>query len=129
MRYLSLHQVLSLHDQVITTSGGSSGIRDLAALESAITQPRVTFGGVELYPDLISKAATLGFLLIANHPFVDGNKRIGHASMEVFLVLNGFEINAGVDEQEELILAVASGKLSREEFEGWLKKHIQKIKP
>jgi len=71
-----------LHDRIIISSGGSHGIRDVSALESALAQPRATFDGVDLYPDLIAKAAALGFLLVANHPFVDGNKRIGHAAME-----------------------------------------------
>lgn len=114
-----------LHDHVITATGGSFGIRDLSALESAVAQPRATFDGNELYPDIVAKAATLGFLLVANHPFVDGNKRVGHAAMEVFLVLNGREIEADVDEQELIILSVASGQLSRMELEQWLKKHTR----
>ncbi len=124
MRYLTLPEVLTLHDRVITTTGGSSGIRDLSALESALAQPRATFNGDELYPDIVAKAATLGFLLVANHPFVDGNKRVGHAAMEVFLVLNGQEITADVDDQEQLILAVASGQLDRLGLEKWLRTHI-----
>jgi len=64
--------------------------------------------------------AALGFALIANHPFVDGNKRIGHAAMEVVLILNGFEVNASVDEQERVVLAIASGELNREGLVRWL---------
>jgi len=66
----------------------------------------------------------LGYSLIMNHPFVDGNKRIGHAAMETFLVLDGFEIDATVDEQEQIILRVASGELKREDFTKWLRDHI-----
>ncbi len=124
MRYLTLPEVLLLHEGVIATSGGGTGIRDLGALESSLAQPRATFGGEELYPDLVAKAAALGFFIISNHPFVDGNKRVGHAAMEVFLVLNGHEIEAGVDEQEQLILTAAAGKLTREELEAWLRDHI-----
>ncbi|MCP5053781.1 MAG: type II toxin-antitoxin system death-on-curing family toxin [bacterium] len=123
MRCLALYEVFLLHEGVIRNTGGSPGIRDLAALESSIAQPLATFDGKELYPDLIAKAATSGFLLVANHPFVDGNKRIGHAAMEVFLILNGFEIEADVDDQERLILDVASGKLNRDGFEHWLRGH------
>ncbi len=123
MRYLSLSEILRLHAEVIITSGGGNGIGDLGALESAIAQPRVSFGGRDLYPDVISKAATLGFWLIANHPFIDGNKRIGHAAMAVFLLLNGFTIQANVDEQEQIILDVASGSLNRKGFEQWLRGH------
>ena len=129
MRYLSLQEVISLHSLLISQSGGSSGLRDHGALESAVAQPETSFGGEELYPDLASKAAALGHSLIQNHPFVDGNKRIGHAAMEVFLLLNGHEINASVDEQENFIIEVASGKVSRIEFSEWISKHIVKNDP
>jgi death-on-curing protein len=125
MRFLSLPEVLLLHDRIIISPGGSHGIRDVSALESALAQPRATFDEVDLYPDLIAKAAALGFLLVANHPFLDVNKRIGHAAMEVFLVLNGHEIEASVDDQENIILAVASGKLNRRGLEQWLRKHTK----
>lgn len=125
MRCLSLSEVLLLHDHVITDTGGSFGVRDLPALESALAQPRATFDGNELYPDIVAKAAALGFLLVSNHPFVDGNKRVGHAAMEVFLVLNGREIEAGVNEQEHIILSIASGQLDRAELEQWLREYTK----
>lgn len=106
MRYLSLPEVISLHSLLIAQSGGSAGLRDRGALESAVAQPEASFGGEELYPDLASKAAALGHSLIQNHPFVDGNKRVGHAAMEVFLLLNGYEIEASVNEQETFIMDV-----------------------
>ena len=121
MRFLSLQEVISLHSLLIAQSGGGSGLRDLGALESAVAQPEASFGGEELYPDLASKAAALGHSLIQNHPFVDGNKRIGHGAMEVFLLLNGHEIDASVDEQEQIIIGVASGKVSRIELGEWLR--------
>jgi len=74
-----------------------------------------------------SKAAALGFSLIQGHPFIDGNKRIGHAAMEVFLVLNGFEIVASTDEQEATILAVAAGSLGPEAFGAWLERHVRAV--
>jgi death-on-curing protein len=94
MRYLTLNEVLVLYRRIIEETGGTTGIRDFNLLESALAQPRQTFGGTELYPTLVEKATALGFSLIMNHPFVDGNKRVGHAAMEVFLVLNGYEIKA-----------------------------------
>ncbi|RLD02550.1 MAG: type II toxin-antitoxin system death-on-curing family toxin [Chloroflexi bacterium] len=121
MRYLTLNEVVELHDYHTQQSGGSSGIRDKGALESAIAQPRVTFDRKELYPTIVEKAVALGFSLIQNHGFVDGNKRVGHAAMETFLVLNGYEIDASIDEQENIILQVASSKLGRKELEKWLK--------
>jgi death-on-curing protein len=84
----------------------------------------MTFEGVDLYPTLVSKAAALGYSLIMNHPFVDGNKRVGHAAMEVMLVLNECQLSADVDEQERIVLVVASGKLSRDEFTVWLEAHV-----
>jgi death-on-curing protein len=124
MEYLALDQVLELHKRVIEESGGSAGIRDVGALESALGQPQMTFDGEELYPTLVEKASALGFSLVLNHPFVDGNKRVGHAAMEIFLMLNGYEINASVDEQESVILRLAAGDLKREEFGDWVKTHL-----
>lgn len=124
MRYLTLSEVLELYYRVMEQSGGAIGIRDLNGLESALAQPRMTFGGQELYPTLVEKAAALGFSLIRNHAFVDGNKRIGHAAMETFLALNGYEIEASVDEKERVILQVASGEMDREAFTKWLRAHI-----
>ena len=89
MRYLALAEVVELHRRLLDATGGVRGIRDLGALESAVAQPKMTFAGLELYPTLVEKAASLGFSLVGNHPFVDGNKRVGHAAMETFLVLNG----------------------------------------
>jgi death-on-curing protein len=126
MRYLTLNDVLELYRQVMEQSGGSIGVRDIGALESALAQPRMTFGG-ELYPTLAEKAAAFGFSLIMNHPFVDGNKRTGHAAMETFLVLNGYEIEATLDEQERIILQVASGEVGHDEFTEWLRSHLAKL--
>ncbi len=123
MRFLSLPEALDLHERILATSGGGVGIRDFGALESAIAQPRVCFGGKDLYPDLVAKAAALCFSLVMNHPFVDGNKRIGHAAMETFLILNAGEIDASIDEQEQTILTLASGEMSRESFAAWVREH------
>jgi len=99
----------------------------LGLLESAVGQPRQTFGGEDLYPDLVAKAAALGFSLIANHPFVDGNKRIGHAAMETMLLLNGQEFDASVDDAERVVLAVASGQYRREELATWVREHARPV--
>jgi len=124
VRYLTLNETLELHRSIIAQSGGAPGILNLGALESALAQPRMTFDENDLYPTIADKTAALGFSLIQNHPIVDGNKRIGHASMEVFLVLNGFEISAPVREQEQIILNVASGALDRVGLSAWLRGHI-----
>lgn len=124
MRYLTLDEIVELHQRLILQSGGSSGLREIGALESAIAQPRMTFDGEELYATIIEKAVALGFSIVNNHPFVDGNKRAGHAAMEVFLVLNGYEIDASTDEQEKVIFAIASGKLKRDDLIDWLRSHL-----
>jgi death on curing protein len=127
IRYLTLVEIVDLHRLVIEQSGGGSGIRDVGALKSAIAQPRMTFGGEDLYLTIVDKAAALGFSIVMNHPFIDGNKRTGHAAMETFLILNGLEINVSVDEQEKIILNLASGKLEREAFTKWLKRNVKEI--
>lgn len=124
MRYLSLPEVLELHKAIISISGGAIDVRDFNGLESALMQPHLTFNRKELYPDVASKAASLCFSLVMNHPFIDGNKRTGHAAMELFLIFNGFEINASVDEQENIMLNLAAGKIDRIKFTSWLKTHI-----
>ncbi len=124
MRYLTLGEVLTIHHRVMEQSGGMAGVGDVGALESAIAQPRMTFAENDLYPTIADKAAALGFSIIQNHPFVDGNKRTGHAAMETFLYLNQYEIVADMTEQYEVILSVASSRIGREEFIQWLRKHI-----
>ncbi len=124
MQLLTLEQVLILHQRVIEQSGGATGIRDRDILESALAQPYMSYDGQYLYPTLIEKVAALGFSLINNHPFVDGNKRIGHAAIEVTLLMNGYEIQADVDTQETIIFAIAASEMSRESFLEWLQGHI-----
>jgi death-on-curing protein len=120
MRYLTLSEVMYLHRRIVEATGGAEGLRDPAALSSALAQPRATFGSTDLHATLLEKAAALCFSLVANHPFVDGNKRVAHAAMEVFLNLNGIEITASAEDQEELMLSLASGTASRAELLRWL---------
>jgi death-on-curing protein len=127
MRYLSLGEVVRLHQMLSESSGGASGIRDLGLLDSALAQPRATFGGLDLHPTVLEKAAALCASLVQNHPFVDGNKRVGHAAMATFLVLNGLDIAATVDEQEALILDLAAGRCRREDVLTWLQSHTKKL--
>jgi death on curing protein len=127
MRYLTLEEIIELHRILIERSGGSHGLRDQGALESAVAQPQMTFDQVDLYPTLSAKAAALAYSLIQNHPFIDGNKRIGHAAMEVMLVMSGYGIEAPVDEQEQVILEVASSQRPREALLEWLEQHLVEI--
>ena len=125
MRYLILAQVLDLYRRVVKSSGGSLGVRDLAGLKAALAQPRMTFGGNDLYSGVADKAAALAFSLILNHSFIDGNKRLGHAAMETFLVLNGYEVEASADEQESVLLRLAAGEVERGAFVDWVRDHIR----
>jgi len=124
MRYLGLGDILELYRRIMEETGGATGVRDINGLQSALAQPRMTFEGKDLYPSVAAKAAALGFSLIMNHPFLDGNKRVGHAAMELFLLMNGQEIAAAVDEQQETILRVAKGEIRREQFLNWLELHL-----
>jgi death-on-curing protein len=112
MRYLTLEHVTDLHRLVIFTSGGAKEWRNIIALEFAIAHPQMIFDGVDLHPSLAAKAASLAHFLIQNHPFVDRNKRIGHAAMEVLLILNGYVAAATVEEQERYFLSIASGHVT-----------------
>lgn len=99
MRYLTLDEVLEIYRHVMDQSGGMTGVRDVGALESSVSQPRMSFEGKDLHTTLTEKAATLGYSVIQNHPFIDGNKRTGHAAMEMFLLLNGYEIQYTVTKE------------------------------
>lgn len=127
MRYVTLAEVVELHRRLLQATGGAAGIRDLGALEAAVAQPKATFDGIDSYPTVIEKAAVLCFSLVQGHPFVDGNKRVGHAAMETFLVLNGTEIDAPLDDQERLMLDLAAGRVERNQLIDWLRQHLKPL--
>ena len=104
-------RVLLLYQMIVEATGGTFGIKSESLLESAIEAPYQTFDGIELFPSKIEKAARLGYGLISNHPFIDGNKRIGAYIMLSFLEVNGLYLDFSDEEIEEIALGVASGKL------------------
>ena len=108
---LSVETVLQMHELIAGKTGGSPELRDSALLESALNSPFQTFGGVELYPTVLEKGVMLGYGLICNHPFVDGNKRIGILAMLTFFELNGCELIATSDDVIRAGLGVASGDM------------------
>ncbi len=112
--FLSVDVVLKIHRRVIEEFGGDPGLRDRGLLESAMAMPQSTFGGVDLHVGLPEKAAAYHFQLCANHPFMDGNKRVAVAATEVFLLINGQELSAGDNDVEELTLGGAAGRLSKD---------------
>ena len=121
---LTVEQVLSLHRMMTRETGGDAGLRDRALLESALAAPFQTFGGEELYPTLADKAARLGFSLISNHAFVDGNKRIGVLVMLVFLLANGVRPALTNEDALRIGLGVASGEMSNESLLSLLRAHM-----
>ena len=124
MKILTKEQILLLHSQLIEGFGGSSDIRDNALLDSAINTPFQTYDSEELYPTLLDKASRLCFGLVKNHPFVDGNKRIGTHTMLVFLAINGVKLEYSDTELINLILSVAAGTQSDSDILRWLQQHI-----
>lgn len=120
---LNRSHVIMMHEQLIKETGGSSGVRDEGMLDSAIETIYQTFGGEELYPSVQAKAARLGYGLIKNHAFIDGNKRIGAHAMLVFLALNGYELEYTQEELFTIILKVADGSCSCEDLQEWVIEH------
>ena len=124
MKILKKRQILLLHSALIAESGGSDGVRDEGLLDSAVNTPFQTFSGQDLYPTVLEKAVRLGFGLIRNHPFIDGNKRIGTHAMLVFLNLNSITLSYEDDELISTILSVASGEMDADDLLKWIQQHI-----
>ena len=120
---LSKEKVLLLHQLIAEETGGSVGVRDVGLLESALNNAYSTFGGEELYKTKEEKAASLGFSLISNHAFVDGNKRIGVYVMISFLELNGIRIESSDEDVIALGLGVADGSMSQGDVLKWICDH------
>ena len=125
--YLSLAQVVELQHELLAAFGGLASVRDRGSLEASIARPAMTFGGEDLYPDLAAKAAALLHSLVLNHPFVDGNKRIGAAAAELTLELNGIAVVASDHELENVTLATARGEMSAEALAIWLRQRSRAV--
>ncbi len=125
MKILSKRQILMLHTALIAQTGGIDGVRDEGLLDSAINAPFQTFAEQDLYPTVLEKAARLGFGLISNHPFLDGNKRIGAHAMLTFMGVNQINLCCTDEELISLILQVASGRLDYDGMLEWLKSHLE----
>ena len=120
MTVLTQKQVITLHEMITRETGGSPDVRDAGLLSSAISSAYATFGGAELYPTAEEKGARLGFSLIANHAFVDGNKRIGMLAMFTFLEVNGISLRPSNEEFARVGLAVAAGEMKYQELLDWI---------
>ena len=114
-KFLSLTEVLEIHQDQLVRYGGGAGIRDIELLKSALGMPVATYGGKFLHTDVYEMAAAYLFHLVKNHPFVDGNKRVGAVAALVFLSLNGYDFDAPEDDFAEMVLAVARGTIEKAE--------------
>jgi death on curing protein len=123
-RYLTRAEVLFIHQAALAANGGMPGLRDSSLLDSAVAQPEMAFGGVDLYPTVIEKAAAVGFSLMNNHPFVDGNKRVGWAAMRTFLIVNGVSLAFDQQDGVRISLAIAAGEQSRADLVQWITDHV-----
>jgi death-on-curing protein len=123
---LSAAQVVALHAELLSNFGGRRGLRDRAALEAAVARPGMTFGGEDLYPDLATKAAALMHSLVVNHPFVDGNKRVG-AAAELVVEVNGHRLRVSDAQLEEVTFSVARGEMTAEALAIWFRQRMEPI--
>lgn len=123
--YVTLEQILVIHQDQIERYGGTSGIRTLSLLESAVLRPQSTFNGKELYTDIFEKAASLMHSLIRNHPFMDGNKRTGIVAGCVFLEINGVSLRISQEQLVTIAISIATKKMGIESITKCLKEHIE----
>lgn len=123
--FLSLAEVLEIHQDQVARYGGASGIRDIELLKSALGMPSATYGGQFLHTDIYEMAAAYLFHLVKNHPFVDGNKRVGAVAAFVFLALNGFDFDAPEDDFAEMALSVAQGDLDKIDVAVFIRRHTR----
>ena len=124
---IAIQDILALHIASIEKFGGAHGIRDLGLLESAVARPFQTFGGEELYPHPIDKAAALCESLIVNHPFTDGNKRIGFIALAALLLEYGLKLTATQQEAYDTMISVSTGQLRFEGLVDWLKGNVVQV--
>lgn len=125
MKYLNKKQILFLHGELIKNFGGLDGLRDEKLLDSAISAPFQTFDGHDLYPNLLEKATQLCYGLIKNHPFFDGNKRIGLHAMLVFLRANNISVKCDEKNLADLIFRIADETLTKKDLLNWLAEHAK----
>ena len=121
--FLTFAEIIEIHDYQIGHFGGGEGLRDIELLRSAIGMPSATFGGEYLHPTIIEMAAAYLYHLAENHPFVDGNKRVGAMAALIFLDLNGYDFDASDAEFTDMVLTVASGKMLKAEISLFFRQH------
>ena len=126
--FLTFAEIIEIHDYQIEHFGGGEGLRDIELLKSAIGMPSATFGGEYLHPTVIEMAAAYLYHLVENHPFVDGNKRVGAMASLIFLDLNGYDFDASDTEFTDIVVKVASGKILKAEISLFFRQHTHSRK-
>jgi len=121
--FLTLDDIIESHQNQIETYGGSHGIRDIGLLESAIAQPEASFGGQYLHADIFQMAAAYIYHLVMNHPFVDGNKRVGLEAALIFLEINNENLSASDEELVDLVLKTTAGQVGKREIADFFRSH------
>ncbi len=127
VRFIPKEVVLTIHADLLQRYGGKPGLRDMGLLESALGQPRMTFGGRYVHKTLFDKAAAYGYHVCKDHPFVDGNKRVAFVLMDIFLQRNGWEIVSPEEEAYSMVINLASGNLTKAKLSVWLREHSSKL--
>lgn len=127
-QFLSLEKILEIHQIQIREFGGSHGVRDIGLLQSASVMPQAQFGGQYLHPDLYEMGAAYLYHIALNHPFVDGNKRVGAMAADIFLLMNGIQLTLEETDFVEMVLKVAQRKMEKPEIATVLRKHSKKLK-
>jgi len=123
---IRLNDVLNIHDILIDKFGGTKGVRDQGALESALNRPYATFGELDLYPSQIEKAAAIFESVLINHPFLDGNKRTAYVLMKLILLEDGLDISADQDEKYQMVISASKGDIRFAEIVKWLQNRTKK---
>ncbi|MEH2417880.1 type II toxin-antitoxin system death-on-curing family toxin [Nostoc sp.] len=124
-RFISISQVVDIHQDEINSFGGTSGVRDEGLLDSALAQPQATFGGELLHPTIHEQAAAYLYHLAMNHPFIDGNKRTAFAVMDTFITLNGYSLNLSQEQAYNLVIRVVEKEIPKEELSAFLELHLE----
>ena len=127
IRFIPDEIVLTIHTDLLQRYGGKAGVRDRNLLDSALAQPKATFGHKYANKTLFDKAAAYGYHVCMNHPFVDGNKRVAFALMDIFLQQNGWEIVADEEDAYSMMISHASGKLNKSQLSSWLREHSSRF--
>ena len=123
---IALKDALNIHHILIDKFGGSKGLRDQGALESAINRPYATFDDQDLYPTPVDKAAAILESILMNHPFIDGNKRTAYVLMKLVLMESGLDFEADQDEKYRMVIASSKGEMRFEEIKNWIQDHLRK---